>query len=186
MKNKHRNLTIIIIIVVVIVALVTYAYNHGSNLSEDKESSVMKEKEAAVINNNEKDSMSKKTIIGYKGELLAGNESPYLVFNKEDYDKALSENKTILLYFYANWCPECKIEQPETISAFNEMKNKNLIGFRVNYKDSDTDNNEIALAKEFGISYQHTKVIIKGGVKLLKAPDSWNKDRYLEELNKFS
>ena len=122
---------------------------------------------------------------GYTGKVLAGTESTkYLDFNKADYDKALKEKKKILLYFYANWCPICKREQPETFAAFNEINDADLIGFRVNYRDSDTDDFEVELAKEFGVSYQHTKVILKDGQRTGKFPDSWDKERYLEELKK--
>ncbi len=122
---------------------------------------------------------------GYKGKVLAGTEATeYLDFKKEDYDKALKEKKKILLYFYANWCPICRLEQPLTFAAFNEINDSGLIGFRVNYRDSETDADEEALAKEFGISYQHTKVILKDGHRVLKAPDSWDKQRYLDELAK--
>ena len=120
----------------------------------------------------------------YNGKILAGTKSYYIEFNKEDYQKALKENKKILLYFYANWCPLCKIEQPSTFAAFNELKDANLVGFRVNYKDSDTDADEAGLAKEFGVAYQHTKVILKGGRQAGKFPDSWNRQRYLDELEK--
>lgn len=121
----------------------------------------------------------------YTGKVLAGTEATkYLDFNKADYDKALKEKKKILLYFYANWCPICKKEQPETFAAFNELNDPDLIGFRVNYRDSDTDSDEEALAKQFGVSYQHTKVILKDGQRVLKAPDSWDKQRYLDELRK--
>lgn len=120
----------------------------------------------------------------YKGKVLAGTTSKYLEFNKEDYDKALKDNKKILLYFYANWCPICKKEQPNTFAAFNEVNDHDLIGFRVNYRDSDTDADEEALAKEFGVSYQHTKIILKDGQRVGKFPDSWDKQRYLEELVK--
>lgn len=120
----------------------------------------------------------------YKGKVLAGTTSKYLDFNKADYDNALKENKKILLYFYANWCPICKAEQPNTFAAFDELNDSDLIGFRVNYRDSETDADEEALAKEFGVSYQHTKVILKDGQKVLKAPDSWNKQRYLDELTR--
>lgn len=121
----------------------------------------------------------------YAGKVLAGTESTkYLDFSKADYDKALKENKKILLYFYANWCPICKREQPETFAAFNKINDADLIGFRVNYRDSDTDAYEEALAKEFGVGYQHTKVILKDGQRVGKWPDSWDKQRYLEELSK--
>lgn len=121
---------------------------------------------------------------GYDGEILAGTTTPYIAFNKEDYDKAIAENKIIMLYFYANWCPICKAEQPKVFAAFNEMEYENVIGFRANYRDDDVDEFEEQLAKEHGITYQHTKVIIKDGQRALKAPDSWNKERYLEEIKK--
>lgn len=119
-----------------------------------------------------------------KPVLLAGNKAKYYEFTQEAYDGALNQNNIILLYFYANWCPICRAEQPETLAAFNELDNENVVGFRVNYKDSQTDEYEEALAKEFGITYQHTKVILKDGQRILKAPDTWDKDRYLEELKK--
>ena len=121
----------------------------------------------------------------YKGKVLAGTEkTKYLDFNKADYEKALKEKKKILLYFYANWCPICKKEQPETFAAFNELNDPDLIGFRVNYKDSETNEDEEAIAKQFGVAYQHTKVILKERKQVGKFPDSWNKQRYLDELAK--
>ena len=121
----------------------------------------------------------------YSSKVLAGTDSTkYLDFNKADYDKALKEKKKILLYFYASWCPICKREQPDTFAAFNEINDADLIGFRVNYRDSDTDADEENLAKEFGVGYQHTKVILKDGKRVGKFPDSWDKQRYLDELAK--
>ena len=134
------------------------------------------------------EAMKKEEVImmekSYTGKVLAGTTTKYLDFNKADYEKALKEKKKILLYFYANWCPICKREQPETFAAFNEINDADLIGFRVNYRDSDTDTDEEALAKEFGVSYQHTKVLLKEGQRVGKFPDSWDKQRYLDELAK--
>ena len=119
----------------------------------------------------------------YHGKVLAGTElTKYMDYNKQDYDKALMEKKKILLYFYADWCPLCKKEQPETFAAFNELNDPDLTGFRVNYRDSDTDADEESLAKEFGVGYQHTKVILKDGQWIGKCPDSCDKKRYLDEL----
>jgi thiol-disulfide isomerase/thioredoxin len=139
----------------------------------------MMQKENAMM---EKGSMMDSS---YTGKVLAGTESTkYLDFTKADYDKALKDKKKILLYFYASWCPTCKKEQPETFAAFNELNDPDLIGFRVNFRDSDTDADEEQLAKDLGVSYQHTKVILKEGQRVLKAPDSWGKQRYLDELAK--
>lgn len=116
--------------------------------------------------------------------VLAGSVTKYIDFNKESYDRAIAENKTILLYFYASWCPICRAEQPKTFAAFNEINYPDVVGFRVNYRDSDVDEYEEQLAKEHGVTYQHTKVIIKDGKRILKAPDSWTKEKYLEEIGK--
>lgn len=151
----------------------------GKDTMITKEEGVM-EKEGEMMKKDE--TMMDKS--SYTGKVLAGTTTKYLDFNKADYDKALKERKKILLYFYANWCPICKKEQVDTFAAFNEIKDPDLIGFRVNYRDGDDDESEKALAKEFGVGYQHTKVILKGGERILKAPDSWDKQRYLEELGK--
>ena len=126
---------------------------------------------------------------GFQGKVLAG-DLPYVFdFVKSDYDQALKSDNLIVLYFYANWCPICREEIPKFYEAFNEMsKDSNkyvkVIGFRVNYNDSDTDDDEKTLAREYGIAYQHTKVFIKNGQRVLKSPESWDKDRYLSEINK--
>ena len=121
------------------------------------------------------------------GKILAGSSAPLIDFNKSDYDTALSSDKLIVLYFYANWCPICKKEVADSLySAFNELTRGNVVGFRVNYNDDQTDNNEVSLAREFGVAYQHTKVFVKNGQRILKSPEEWNKDRYLSEINKFA
>lgn len=142
--------------------------------------------DAMVGDTADKDAMIEKDTGGIMKEsvVLAGTVSPYLEFTQQNYLKALDENKVILLYFYADWCPLCKVEQKETFAAFDELNNENVVGFRVNYRDSATDEDEEAIAKQFGITYQHTKVVLKDGKQVLKAPDSWDKRRYLDEIGK--
>lgn len=122
--------------------------------------------------------------VKYSGTVLAGKPSPLLDFVKADYEKAIASDKLVVLYFYANWCPICKAEFPSMQSAFNGFSNDKVIGFRVNYKDNQTDGDEENLARQFGVGYQHTKVFLKGGKQVLKAPDSWSKDRYASEIGK--
>lgn len=116
--------------------------------------------------------------------ILAENNSIYMQFNEQSYNEALEDGKIIVLFFYANWCPSCKEENLEAIEAFNELERDNVVAFRVNYKDSKTDDFEKKLAKENGVTYQHTKIVLKNGERVLKAPDVWNKARYIEEISK--
>ena len=128
--------------------------------------------------------MSSENQSKYSGTVLAGSSAPLIDFKKADYDTAVKSDKLIVLYFYANWCPICRAEVPQLYAAFNELKTDNVIGFRVNYNDDQTDNNERALAQQFQIPYQHTKVFLKDGSIILKSPESWDKSRYLTEINK--
>lgn len=121
---------------------------------------------------------------GYTGTLLAGSKAPYLAFIKTDYEKAKREGKIIFLDFYANWCPICRAEAPEIQVGFDSLLTDNVVGFRVNYNDSETDDDEKALAKEFGVTYQHTKVILKDRQQVLKDGDQWDRQRFAKELAK--
>ncbi|MBI3459265.1 redoxin domain-containing protein [Candidatus Azambacteria bacterium] len=116
--------------------------------------------------------------------ILAGTLAPLLDYNKADYNAAIASDKLVVLYFYANWCPLCVKEFPLMQEVFNELTTDKVVGFRVNYNDSDTDSNEIALARQFGVAYQHTKVFVKHGQRILKSPESWDEERYETEIQK--
>ncbi len=113
-------------------------------------------------------------------KILAGSTSTYTEFRQEDYDKALRENKVIFLDFYASWCPICRAEEPAIFDGFNSLTTDEIVGFRVNFKDPETDENEKRLAEQFRIPIQHTKVIIKNGQEVSRSSDSWE----LEDFRK--
>lgn len=122
--------------------------------------------------------------VSFSGTVIAGTTTPLIEFNQADYDSANDEGYVVLLYYYANWCPECKVEFEDTKKAFDKMGYKNVVGFRVHFNDDDTTDAEEELAKEFGVAYQHTKVILKNGERVLKSPSSWKTDQYLSEVKK--
>jgi thiol-disulfide isomerase/thioredoxin len=119
----------------------------------------------------------------YIGEVLAGDDAKLLDFNKDDYNTAIDLEQLIVLYFYANWCPSCRTEFPKMQAAFDQIDASNIVGFRVNFNDNQTDGFEEALAREFGVGYQHTKVFLRNGERILKSPEQWTTSRYLEEIN---
>ncbi|MBI3619685.1 thioredoxin family protein [Candidatus Roizmanbacteria bacterium] len=123
----------------------------------------------------------------FSDKVLAGKLSPYLAFNQTDYDKALKSRKVIFLDFYANWCPICRSEEPELEAGFNSLTTDKVVGFRVNWQDSDTDDNERKLAQEFGITTQMTKIILKDGKKVY-GPDTVVLDRnqFVAKLAQFT
>ncbi len=198
--NATKNQIIIVVLAGLLIIAGIYAFSDSSDKIEkdsvmqkddimmDKKDSAMMDggdtmmkKDEAMIDKKDSGAMTSE----YTGTVLAGKSAPLLEFNKADYDTAMASDKLVVLYFYANWCPLCKEEVSNAlIPAFNELTTDKVVGIRINYKDSDTDSEEKALAVKFGIPYQHTKVFVKNGKQLLKAPDSWNKARYLDEINK--
>jgi len=172
----------------------------GGNTSDEKvmiESDVMMEEE---LHNDDTAMMEEKSmdadlpintvmveeddVVSYQGDILAGNGSAILLdFEQSDYETALAGDVPVFLYFYAKWCPSCRAEVPKMQAAFNDEIAPAVIGFRVNYKDKDTEDFEKGLASEFGIGYQHTKVALVNGERVLKSPEQWDTPRYLSELN---
>src|SRR3989344_110940 len=119
------------------------------------------------------------------GALLAGANSSYYIFTQSAYEEALASDKIVFLEFYADWCPICRAEQPEIINGFNQLTQDNIIGFRANYKDDETDDSEEALAKQLEVTYQHTKFIFKNGQQVLRDGNPWQTDDFLEAIASF-
>ena len=181
MNAKIVGTVLVILIIVAIGGYLLTVQNQQTQVTEDLSPNEQVSKTDIEVTENPPP--------GFKGKVLAG-EIPYVTdFVKSDYDQVKNSDNLIVLYFYANWCPVCREEILKFYSAFDELskdsnKYAKVVGFRVNYNDSDTDEDETALAKEFGVAYQHTKVFIKKGIRILKSPESWEKQRYLDEINR--
>lgn len=155
----------------------------GEKMMEEGEAMMEKEEGEVMYEGSTGDGPMSPAGITYYGEVLA--QSPagafLLDFNKSDYENAIMNEKLVVLYFYANWCPVCRAEFPVMQEVFNEL-DESVVAFRVNYNDNQTDDYERGLARQYGVAYQHTKVFLKYGERVLKSPESWNKDRYLSEI----
>jgi thiol-disulfide isomerase/thioredoxin len=84
-----------------------------------------------------------------------------------DYSEAVfleHEDKRRVLFFHASWCPTCKTANKNFISQREEIP-QNIVLLKLNY-DKETD-----LKKKYGITYQHTFVLVdKEGNSISK----WN------------
>lgn len=178
MEKQHKTSLIISVIGVIIVSIIGY-YMFVST-SEKSETGLQKNDSSTEQNTMTNESNKNAT---YMGTIIAGDKSPYIDFNEVDFNKAKQEGKIIVLDYYANWCPICRAEQPDLQAGFEQLNNPNVIGFRVNYNDTETDEIEKALAKEHAITYQHTKVIIKNGTVVLKDGLVWNTEEFISNVS---
>lgn len=84
--------------------------------------------------------------------------SSYQPFTLAAYQQAKAAGRPLFLYFYANWCPLCRPQEPIIVDLFGSSDGRELgiAGFRVNYDDNETDADEQSFARELGVNYQHT------------------------------
>lgn len=121
--------------------------------------------------------------VAFAGNVLVDGGTKFIEFNQDDYSAAKDSGKTVVLYFYANWCSICRAETLVLEESFKELNSEKVIGFRVNFQDDDTDDVEKELAKEFSVVNQHTKVILKPGGSSQVDPAPWaDKEKYLTAL----
>lgn len=94
----------------------------------------------------------------------------------ETFFNSVSDKRRVL-FFYANWCPTCRPAD----ASFSENESQipeDVVLFRINYNDSNTDDAEKDLAQQYGVTYQHTFVQIDGNGKEIT---KWNGGQ-IEEL----
>lgn len=126
-----------------------------------------------VMEISEKDMTDKDTAMN--DNVDSGN---YLNYTPENFNKF--SDKRRVLFFYANWCPTCAPTDKD-FSGNSSLLPSDVVVIRVNYNDTDTDQNEKELAVKYGVTYQHTFVQINSeGTEVTK----WNGGKISELLAK--
>lgn len=106
------------------------------------------------------------------GQMMGG--PTYQPYSKAAFDQAKADGKVIFLEFHASWCATCRAQEPHIQAAFQTMaqdpKYSDVVGFKVDY-DTETD-----LKREYGITYQHSHVILgkDGSVKVKSIGEPWD------------
>lgn len=122
---------------------------------------------------------------GETGKVLAGTAATYSEFTQEGYDKAKKDGKVIFLKFYGDWSPISKqADEPVLVAGFNQLSDKKVAGFRVHYADGKNGAVEDALAKEFNVKAEGTKVVVKNGKVVSTTTGSWTAEQFTTEIGK--
>ncbi|MBN2625171.1 MAG: thioredoxin family protein [Spirochaetales bacterium] len=88
---------------------------------------------------------------------------PFITYKNPEQAMMLAEEKPTVLFFNASWCPDCRAAREDFLTHKSSLTDINLI--LVDYDDSDD------LKMKYGVTYQHTFVLIDGMGKSL---DFWN------------
>ncbi|MBI3341572.1 thioredoxin family protein [Candidatus Curtissbacteria bacterium] len=185
---KTKNFIILLLTGIIVVGAGFYLFRNTSSKTNSQatlpEGSVEREAQEKTQTQESQTNTEGKTVGGYTGKILAGTTAPFIIFNLPDYEQALKDNKIIILDFFANWCPECREEAPKLHAGFDALNTDKVVGFRINYNDTDTTKDGKDMAGKYGITFQHTKVILKNGKELSRDVNLWGKDTFLAEVNK--
>ncbi len=118
-------------------------------------------------------------------ELPKNPSSTYKNYVKEDYDKAVLENRVVFLFFTSNWCSNCLSQEEINKSLFNEMQIQAIVGLNIHILDSETTSETDALAKKFDITKENTYVILnKKGAVNFKYTGEITKELLIEKIMK--
>jgi thioredoxin 1 len=85
--------------------------------------------------------------------VLADEPKP---FNRQAFDKAKADGKTVVVDFDAGWCPVCKKQAEAIPQVLKRDKFQRVVVFKADY---DT---EKELKKQLKITHQSTLVLFKG------------------------
>ena len=151
---------------IIIVLIVVVILGGGFFLYKSQQDAAMKAKEDAAMEKSE-------------DQMVKNSSSRYVEYSKAAYDQA--GDKRRVLYFYANWCPICKVSNADFTANPNKIP-EDVVVLRVNYNDSDTDSQEKDLAKKYAITYQHTFVQIGGQGKQVTIWNGGQTDELLANI----
>ncbi len=104
----------------------------------------------------------------------------YLPYTNDSFDSQRTKRR--VLFFYASWCTTCRPVNAEFAQNKNEIP-KDVVVFRVNYKDSDTDEAEKNLAEKYKITYQHTFVQVNQQGEVIKKWNGGNLAELIKNVN---
>ncbi|MBI5613383.1 thioredoxin family protein [Candidatus Gottesmanbacteria bacterium] len=152
------NKTIVTAGIIILIVIGGGIFFANQQLKQTEQEKMAKEKSAMQIKEDAAMKEQQATEKKEDGKTMADKTSVrYVEYSKTVLDGSVANRR--VLFFYANWCPVCKPADVD-FQANSDKIPSDVTVIRVNYNDSDTDQEEKDLAKKYGITYQHTFVQI--------------------------
>jgi hypothetical protein len=106
---------------------------------------------------------------------------PVQRFDRDIYNEELASEKVVMLYFDADRCSQCREEFGVMERVFEGMPAEFVAGFRVRM-GTGASSAEEAIAREHDVETANTKLLLRGGQSVVKTSESWDMQRYIEEI----
>ena len=137
-----------------------------------------------LLNNyltNSSNSINVDDKIAYSDEELDQDivSSSIIQITSTNYEEiVLNSKKTVLIDFYADWCPPCKKLSPIIEEVASENTDENLVFARINIDDEQN------LAAQYGIQPIPTSVLLKSGKEVDRRVGYMEKTDVKDFINK--
>ena len=96
--------------------------------------------------------------------MLAGSAlAAEVPFNQARFEQARAASQPVVVYFHADWCPTCRVQQPIVARLAAEPQFKPVTIFEADY---DT---ETALEKALKVTQQSTFVVFRQGHEVTRS-----------------
>ena len=105
---------------------------------------------------------------------MKGRQMATCVFDKASFEKAISENKLVLVDFWATWCPPCRAFGPIYEKASEEHSD-------IVFGKVDVDKNQ-DLAGQFSIQAIPTLMIVKEGKVVYQKAGALNAEQLEDKI----
>jgi thioredoxin 1 len=86
-----------------------------------------------------------------------------LPFNQAQFEQAKTAGRPVVVFFHADWCPTCRVQQPIIQRLSAEPQFKPLTIFVADY------DSEVALEKALHVGQQSTLVVFRRGVEVTRS-----------------
>lgn len=158
----------IVIVLIIVVAGGVFVMNQQSQKAQDEK--MAQDNSAMMLDDSTVNGEDKDTVMTEENKMMDNKMASerYVAYSKAALENAAGNRR--VLFFYANWCPTCKPADADFIANANRIPSDVTL-IRVNYNDTDTDQEEKDLAQQYGITYQHTFVQIDAQGKVVA---KWN------------
>ncbi|OOG64408.1 thiol reductase thioredoxin [Rhodanobacter sp. B04] len=121
----------------------------------------------------------KKLLLGvFLLALACGAMADEVPFNQAKFDQARAAGQPVVVYFHADWCPTCRVQQPIVARLAVEPQLKAVTIFEA---DFDT---ETALEKTLKVGQQSTFVVFSHGHEVARSTGQTQEPAIREILQK--
>ena len=150
------------VVAVILVAVFVFSSNNDSLVEQQNT-------EQAVQNPGEQ----QQTVDQIEGNMQT---SQYQSYSEANLAAAFEDNRKIVIFFHADWCPTCRVLDGQ-LSAGNEQLPEDLVILKADY-DSDVE-----LRRKYGVTQQHTLVQIDSESEEIKKWIGGGVETIVQQLN---